>query len=114
MPRTVLPSVDAVRTMAQEQTGPLLSRRALLISGAVGLASGALPARVLAQTSFFLPSESANRRFAIFYKGDKVGAHTVSNSPDDGETRVNTEIAIVVNALFFTMFSFSHTSEERW
>ena len=100
--------------MDQESAGASLSRRALLIGGGVGLASAGLPARVLAQTSFVLPSDSANRRFGIFYKGDKVGAHTVSNSPETGATRVNTEIAIVVKALFFTMFSFSHSSEERW
>ena len=86
---------NAARIMPQEQARTSLSRRALLICGAVGLASGALPVRVLAQTSFVLPSESANRRFGIFYKGDKVGAHTVSNSPETSETRVNTEIVIV-------------------
>ena len=90
------------------------SRRTLLIGGVVALAASTLPGRCIAQASFILPSESANRRFTIFYKGDKVGAHTVSNSPENGETRVNTEIVIVVKALFFTMFSFSHSSEERW
>jgi hypothetical protein len=75
---------NAARIMPQEQARTSLSRRALLICGAVGLASGALPVRVLAQTSFVLPSE-----------GDKVGAHTVSNSPETSETRVNTEIVIV-------------------
>ena len=100
--------------MAEEQGKALLSRRALLIGGGVGLASGACPGRVLAQTRFVLPSDAANRRFGVFYKGDKVGAHTVSNSPETGATRVNTEIVIVVKALFFTIFSFSHSSEERW
>ena len=100
--------------MAQEPSGASFSRRALLIGGGFGLAGGALPVRVLAQTGIILPSTSANRRFAIFYRGDMVGTHTVSNSPESGETRVNTEIIIVVKALFFTMFSFSHSSEERW
>ena len=90
------------------------SRRSLLIGSAVALVGSALPGHCIAQARFVLPSESANRRFAIFYKGDKVGAHTVSNSPEAGATRVNTEIVIVVKALFFTMFSFSHSSEERW
>jgi hypothetical protein len=92
----------------------LAFRRALLLGGAIALTAGALPGRCAAQASFILPSESANRRFGIFYKGDKVGVHTVSNSPETGETRVNTEIVILVKALFLTVFSFSHTSEERW
>jgi hypothetical protein len=90
------------------------SRRALLISGVVALASAALPRVGAAQTRFMLPSESANRRFSVFYKGDKIGTHTVSNAPDSGETRVNTEIDLVVKAMFFTIYAYSHSSEERW
>ena len=63
------------------------SRRALLIGGAVALVGGVLPGRSIAQVGFVLPSDSANRRFGIFYKGDRVGAHTVSNSPETGQTR---------------------------
>lgn len=96
------------------QTGASLARRALLISGVVGVASAVLPRVGAAQTRFVLPSESANRLFSVFYKGDKIGTHTVSNAPDSGEIRVNTEIALVVKAMFFTMFSYSHSSEERW
>lgn len=96
------------------QTRASLARRALLISGVVGLASVVLPRVGTAQTRFALPSDSANRRFSVFYKGDKIGTHTVSNAPDGRETRVNTEIALVVKAMFFTMFSYSHSSEERW
>jgi hypothetical protein len=95
-------------------TRPLIARRALLISGVLGLASAVLPGVGAAQTRFVLPSDSANRRFSVFYKGDKIGTHTVSNAPDSGEIRVNTEIALVVKAMFFTMFSYSHSSEERW
>jgi hypothetical protein len=94
--------------------GVSFARRSLLISGAVGLASAVLPCVGAAQTRFVLPSDSANRRFSVFYKGDKIGTHTVANAPDSGEIRVNTEIALVVKAMFFTMFSYSHSSEERW
>lgn len=92
----------------------MLSRRALLIAGALGLASTALPGRAAAQSAFVLPSNSANRQFSVFYKGDKIGTHAVSNGPDDGETRVDTEIVLVVKAFFFTAFSYSHRSEEHW
>ena len=72
------------------------SRRKVLIAGMAGLASGALPHPSLAKTAFVLPSESANRKFSVFYKGDKIGAHTVQTTPETGETRVNTEIDLVV------------------
>ena len=93
---------------------PSLSRRALLISGMAGLVSDVLPRSGTAKTALVLPSDSANRRFAVFYKGDKIGAHTVLTTPETGETRVTTEIVLVVKAFFFTMFAFSHRSEERW
>ena len=96
------------------QPGASLARRALLISGVAGLASAILPGVGTAQTRFALPSDSANRRFSVFYKGDNIGTHTVSNVPDIGEIRVDTEIVLVVKAMFFTMFSFSHRSEEHW
>jgi hypothetical protein len=92
----------------------LFSRRALLISGALGLVGGALPRCAAAKTPFIMPSEAANRRFSVFYKGDKIGAHTVVTTPETGETRVITEIVLEVKALFFTIFYFSHSSEERW
>lgn len=72
----------------------------------------ALP--TLAAPAPVLPGDSANRRFSVFYKGDKIGAHTVVTTPGTGETRVTTEISLVVKAMFFTVFSFSHRSEERW
>jgi Domain of unknown function (DUF6134) len=93
---------------------PSLPRRTLLISGVAGLASVALPYRCLAGTAFVSPSEFANRRFSIFYKGDRIGAHTVATTPETGETHVSTEIAIAVKALFFTVLSYTHSSEEHW
>lgn len=91
-----------------------LSRRGVLIAGMAGLASEVLPRRVMAGPAFSLPNDSANRQFAVFYKGDKIGTHTVLNTPETGETRVNTEIVLVVKTLFFTVYAFSHSSEERW
>jgi Domain of unknown function (DUF6134) len=91
-----------------------MSRRGILIAGMVGLVSEALPRRSAAGPPFVPSSEAADRRFAVFYKGDKIGAHTVTTTPETGETRINTEIVLVVKAFFFTMFSFSHHSEERW
>lgn len=92
----------------------VLLRRRLLISALAGAAMGAVPRLSFAGTPVTLPSDSANRRFSIFYKGDRIGAHTVSNTPETGETRVTTEINLLVKAMFFTVYSFSHRSEENW
>ena len=43
-----------------------------------------------------------------------IGAHTIVNTPATGETRVRTEIDTLVKAIFFTVYSFSHRSEEIW
>lgn len=91
-----------------------ISRRELLISGAVGLAGNALSRSGIAKTTFVLPSQPTNLRFSVFYKDSQIGAHTVVFTPETGGTRVSTELVLVVKALFFTVFSFSQSSEERW
>jgi hypothetical protein len=70
----------------------------------------------LARTSaaVVVPASSANRRFKVLYAGEKIGAHTIAYSAATGETRITTEIDLVVKVLFFTMFSYSHRSEEIW
>jgi hypothetical protein len=92
----------------------MLPRRGLLTAALAAAAVAAMPRSAFASTRVTLPSESANRRFSVFYKGDRIGAHTVSNAPATGETRVTTEIDLVVKALFFTLLSFRHRSEETW
>jgi Domain of unknown function (DUF6134) len=61
-----------------------------------------------------LPTAVSNRRFSVLYKGNRIGAHTILYSPATGEIRVNTEIHLLVKIAFFTLFSFSHRSEETW
>lgn len=61
-----------------------------------------------------LPAAAGNRRFSVLYKGDRIGAHTVLYSPATGDTRVNTDIHLLVKVAFFTLFEFSHRSEETW
>jgi hypothetical protein len=73
----------------------VLLRRRLLISALAGAAMDAAPRLPLAGTLVTLPNDSANRRFSIFYKGDRIGAHRVSNTPGSGETRVTTEIDLL-------------------
>jgi hypothetical protein len=92
----------------------VLKRRKLLVSALAGAATGAASRASLAGTPVAQPSRSANRRFSIFYKDDKIGAHTIVNTPATGETRVRTEIDMLVKALFFTVYSFTHRSEEIW
>lgn len=61
-----------------------------------------------------MPAATANRRFSVLYKGNKIGTHTVLYSSATGETRINTEIHLLVKVAFFTVFAFSHRSEETW
>ena len=60
------------------------------------------------------PTEDTNRRFSVLYKGHRIGAHSVSFSAATGQTRVTTAINLVVKALFITVFTFRHRSEEIW
>jgi len=83
-----------------------LPRRKLLLSALAAAAMYAMPTVPLAQPRVSLPSDSTNRRFSIFYKGDRIGAHTVSTT-GNGEMRVTTDIKMVVKVLFLTVFSFS-------
>ena len=91
-----------------------MRRRTLLMSALVGTAACALPRFASSAVAILLPDQAANRRFSIFYKGDRIGAHTISFSAATGQTRVTTEIDLVVKALFFTVFAYSHCSEEIW
>jgi len=91
-----------------------VSRRALLKAGLAGAVSCAFPRLAHAATEIVLPAAAANRRFSVLYKGNRIGAHTVLYSSATGETRVNTEIRLLVKVAFFTVFKFNHRSEETW
>ena len=80
-------------------------------SGAVGFA---LPRITRAATAIILPVAAGNRRFSVLYKGDKIGAHTILYSAETGETRVSTEINLLVKVAFFTLLRFTHRSTETW
>jgi hypothetical protein len=67
-----------------------------------------------AWSSTVVPGRTANQRFSVLYKGDRIGAHTVFHSAATGQTRITTEIDLVVKALFFTVYAFTHRSEETW
>jgi len=83
----------------------------------VGLAavlSWVLPRVAPAVTAIGLTSAAGNRRFSVLYKGHRIGAHTILYSSESGDTRVNTEIQLKIKIAFFTVFAFSHRSEETW
>jgi hypothetical protein len=61
-----------------------------------------------------LPAAAGDRRFSVLYQGDKIGAHTILYSSETGETRVSTEIHLLIKLAFFTLFRFTHRSEEVW
>jgi len=84
------------------------------MGGFAGAVSSAFPRVAHAATAIVLPTTAGNRRFSVLYKGDRIGAHTVSYSSATGETRVTTEIHLLVKVAFFTVFAFSHRSEETW
>ena len=91
-----------------------MRRRTLLTSVLAGTTLCALPRVASAAVAIALPNEAANRRFSVLYKGARIGAHTISYSAATGQTRVTTEIGLAVKALFFTVFAYSHRSEEIW
>ena len=91
-----------------------MRRRTLLLSALAGATVCALPRFASAAMPVALPGETAIRRFSVLYKGDRIGAHLVSFSAATGQTRVTTEIDLVVKAFFFTVFAYSHRSEEIW
>lgn len=91
-----------------------IRRRTLLVSVLAATAVCALPRFAWSTTAGILPGEAANQRFSVLYKGDKIGAHTISRSAATGQIRITTEIDLVVKALFFTVYAFSHRSEETW
>jgi hypothetical protein len=109
-------TVSAVieRTHAPAGASVPIGRRRLLISAIAGAVGCALPRVGRAAPTVVLPSAADNQRFSVLYKGDRIGAHTVAYSTAGGETRVVTEIDLKVTALLFTLFSFSHRSEEIW
>ncbi len=76
--------------------------------------SCALPGIAVAATTVALPAAAGNRRFVVLYKGNRIGVHTISYSSATGETRVNTEIDLLVKVAIFTVFAFRHRSEEIW
>ncbi|MDO9460615.1 MAG: DUF6134 family protein [Alphaproteobacteria bacterium] len=89
-------------------------RRAFIMTGLAGALSCVCPRIAGAATAIVLPTAASDRRFSVLYEGDKIGAHTISYSAATGQTRVTTKIDLVVKALFFTAFAYSHRSEEIW
>jgi len=92
----------------------LVPRRALLVAGFAGAVGYAFPLVTHAATAIVLPPAAGDRRFSVLYQGDKIGAHTILYSSETGETRVSTEIHLLVKLAFFTLFRFTHRSVEVW
>ena len=104
-------SEPVVRT-ASSRAG--IPRRTLLMSAVAGAVACALPRFARAASAKVVPTASTNRRFKVLYAGETIGAHTITFSAASGQTRISTEIDLAVKALFFTVFSYSHRSEEIW
>ena len=91
-----------------------VSRRALLGAALGGAAGCAFPCLASAATAIVLPAAAGDRHFSVQYQGRRIGAHTVWYSPAARETRVTTDIHLLVKIAFFTVFAFDHRSEETW
>ena len=89
-------------------------RRVLLRAAFAAAVSCPFPRLAHAATAIVLPEGAGNRRFSVLHKGNRIGAHTVLYSSATGETRVNTEIHLLVKLAFLTVYEFSHRSEETW
>ncbi|HET9652962.1 MAG TPA: DUF6134 family protein, partial [Usitatibacter sp.] len=89
-------------------------RRALLGAACAGAAACVLPGIARAATAIVLPAAADNLSFTVLYKGNKIGTHTVLYSSATGETRIKTEIHLLVKVAFFTVLAFSHRSGETW
>jgi hypothetical protein len=92
----------------------MLHRRTLCLSAVAAAIASAIPRSTPAAPSVTLPSDSANRRFSVLYKSDRIGRHVVRNTPVVEGIRVDTEVELTVKRLFVTMFSYRHRSEEVW
>ncbi|MEX2614585.1 MAG: DUF6134 family protein [Alphaproteobacteria bacterium] len=92
----------------------LIPRRKFLVSALAGAAVYALPRFAGASTPIAVPTSIANRRFSVFYANERIGEHTITYSEITGDARISTEIALAVKALFFSVFAYSHRSEEIW
>lgn len=96
------------------QNGPLVGRRAFLAGACAGAVHCAIPRVAHAATAIVFPAASGDRRFSVLYKGSRIGTHTISYASATGETRVDTEISLLVKVAFFTVFAYSHRSSETW
>jgi hypothetical protein len=103
-----------VHAFTPPPTPTSIRRRTLLTSVLAATAVCVLPRVAWSTAAGIVPGEAANQRFSVLYKGDRIGAHTVFHSAATGRTRITTEIDLVVKALFFTVYAFSHRSEETW
>ena len=90
-----------------------IQRRAFLVAALAAAVSCAFPRVARAVTAPGLAA-AGNRRFSVLYKGHRIGAHTILYSSESGGTRVDTEIHLAMKIAFFTVFAFSHRSEETW
>jgi Family of unknown function (DUF6134) len=77
-------------------------------------AASMIPRSLLAAPLIAVPSDPANRRFSLLYKGDTIGRHLVQSAAAVEEIRVNTEVEMTVKRFFLTVFSYSHRSVESW
>lgn len=92
----------------------MIKRRTLLIAALGGATSFALPRFARASAFPVFPGADTVRHFSVLYKSKRIGAHSIWHYPATQEIRVTTAIDMRVNALFFTVFSFKHRSEENW
>lgn len=107
---TALPA-DAIDSGMTVPDGTLLSRRRLLVAGAVTLAAAGLPRR--AAGSFTdVPLQPID--FEVLRGGATIGSHRVRFKRHGDRLEVRMQIDIVVRILGLTLYSFRQESLETW
>jgi hypothetical protein len=91
-----------------------VARRTLLRTAGLAAAGCGCPWFARAAIALVMPAAKDTRHFSVQYKGSRIGSHTVLSSAATGETRIKTEIRLLVKVAFFTAFAFEHRSEEIW
>ena len=85
----------------------LLARRAILVGGTAVLTCAALPGRVRAATP-------ADATYAIYLKGDRIGAQELRFSSNKGGFEATSSLKIAVKVMGLTAFSFQQEAHETW
>jgi len=85
-----------------------------MLARLIGAVNCAFPRVAHAATAIVLLAAAGNRRSSVLYKSDRISTHTDLYSSAIAETRLKTEIHLLVKLAFVTVFAFDRRSKETW